>query len=169
MKQEESFNYVKERFLDVFDENDDDRIDISEMAQILPTEENFLLLFRFKNPLTSSVEFMRVWREFDKDCSGFIEADELKVRFTVIIFIVFRFFIFYKVLKQCITKKRKKNKNNKQISELKVQNVLIYFFQQDFLEDLLKEANREDQVTEEQLLEYTTTMVRNLFTILFFF
>ncbi|CAD5117349.1 DgyrCDS6133 [Dimorphilus gyrociliatus] len=105
---ETSFQYMKGRFLDAFDENDDDRIDISEMAQILPTEENFLLLFRFKNPLTSSVEFMRVWREFDKDCSGYIEADELK----------------------------------------------------DFLEDLLKEANREDQVTEEQLLEYTTTMLQ---------
>ena len=51
-----------------------------QMAAILPTDENFLLLFRRDNPLDSSVEFMRVWREFDKDCSGFIEADELKVR-----------------------------------------------------------------------------------------
>ncbi|CAH1779457.1 unnamed protein product [Owenia fusiformis] len=48
------------------------------MAQILPTEENFLLLFRRDNPVESSVEFMRVWRQFDKDCSGYIEADELK-------------------------------------------------------------------------------------------
>ncbi|KAG1709745.1 Calbindin-32 [Nymphon striatum] len=29
------------------------------LAQILPTEENFLLLFRFDNPLDSSVEFMK--------------------------------------------------------------------------------------------------------------
>ena len=30
------------------------------MAQLLPMEENFLLLFRFDNPLDSSVEFMKV-------------------------------------------------------------------------------------------------------------
>lgn len=90
---------MKERFLDVFDENDDDRIDISEMAQILPTEENFLLLFRFKNPLTSSVEFMRVWREFDKDCSGFIEADELKVGLNYYYYCSFVFFFCNKSIK----------------------------------------------------------------------
>jgi len=44
----------------------------------LPTEENFLLLFRKDNPLESSVDFMRVWKQFDRDCSGYIEADELK-------------------------------------------------------------------------------------------
>lgn len=42
-------------------------------------EENFLLLFRFDNPLESSVEFMKIWREYDSDGSGYIEADELKV------------------------------------------------------------------------------------------
>lgn len=30
------------------------------LAQLLPMEENFLLLFRFDNPLDSSVEFMKV-------------------------------------------------------------------------------------------------------------
>jgi hypothetical protein len=30
------------------------------LAQLLPMEENFLLLFRFDNPLESSVEFMKV-------------------------------------------------------------------------------------------------------------
>ena len=68
--------------MDAFDENEDNRIEISEMAAILPTDENFLLLFRHNNALESSVEFMRVWREYDKDASGFIEADELKVRQT---------------------------------------------------------------------------------------
>ena len=58
-------------------------------------EENFLLLFRFDNPLDSSVEFMKVrqhstriifigifvqlWYQYDTDGSGYIEADELKV------------------------------------------------------------------------------------------
>ena len=65
--------------MDAFDDNDDDRIEMAEMAAILPTDENFFLLFRHNNPLESSVEFMRVWRAYDKDCSGYIEADELKV------------------------------------------------------------------------------------------
>lgn len=69
--------HLKEAFMDAYDENEDQRIEISEMAQILPTDENFLVLFHRDNPLESSVEFMRVWREFDKDCSGYIEADEL--------------------------------------------------------------------------------------------
>ncbi len=51
---------------------------VNEMAEILPMEENFLLIFRRDNPLESSVDFMRVWKEFDVDCSGYIEADELK-------------------------------------------------------------------------------------------
>ncbi len=33
---------------------------VLQLAQILPTDENFLLLFRRENPLESSVEFMRV-------------------------------------------------------------------------------------------------------------
>ncbi len=49
-----------------------------QLAEILPTEENFLLLFRKDNPLESSVDFMKVWKQFDTDCSGYIEADELK-------------------------------------------------------------------------------------------
>ena len=57
-------------------------------------EENFLLLFPFDNPIESSVEFMKVknisysfgdifiqlWYQYDTDGSGYIEADELKVR-----------------------------------------------------------------------------------------
>lgn len=70
---------AKQLILSAFDENKDGRIDIAELAQILPMEENFLLLFRRENPLESSVEFMKVWREYDTDHSGFIEADELKL------------------------------------------------------------------------------------------
>ena len=49
------------------------------MAQLLPIEENFFLLFRIDNPLESSVEFMKLWYQYDSDKSGYIEADELKV------------------------------------------------------------------------------------------
>ncbi|KAK7115250.1 calbindin-32-like [Littorina saxatilis] len=70
---------AKQLILSAFDENKDGKIDIAELAGILPMEENFLLLFRRDHPLESSVEFMKVWREYDTDHSGFIEADELKL------------------------------------------------------------------------------------------
>lgn len=73
----------------------------------MPTEESFLLLFRKDHPLESSVEFMKVWKQFDKDCSGYIEADELK----------------------------------------------------QFIKTLLN-RHQGNQVTEEQLIEYTDTIVR---------
>ena len=57
---EEVFEDLKGTFMDVYDDNKDGKIDIREMAQLLPMEENFLLLFRFDNPLDSSVEFMKV-------------------------------------------------------------------------------------------------------------
>ncbi|CAF1450984.1 unnamed protein product [Adineta steineri] len=69
---------LKESFLEAYDENEDGKIEIGELAEILPTDQNFLLLFRKDNPLDSSVEFMKVWKQFDADCSGYIEADELK-------------------------------------------------------------------------------------------
>ncbi|KPP79583.1 calretinin-like [Scleropages formosus] len=46
------------------------------LAQILPTEENFLLCFR--QFVGSSSEFMAAWRRYDTDRSGYIEANELK-------------------------------------------------------------------------------------------
>lgn len=49
--------------MDAYDNNHDGRIDIRELAQLLPLEESFKLLFKFENQVDSSVEFMRVsWR-----------------------------------------------------------------------------------------------------------
>ncbi|KAF7258627.1 hypothetical protein EG68_04355 [Paragonimus skrjabini miyazakii] len=67
------------------DTNKDNRIDLREMAQLLPTDEEFILLFQRDNKLSSSVDFMKVWKEFDKDHSGYIEADELKDFLTLLI------------------------------------------------------------------------------------
>ncbi|CAG7827852.1 unnamed protein product [Allacma fusca] len=99
---------LKQCFMEAYDDNRDGKIDIRELAQLLPMEENFLLLFRFDNPLESSVEFMKIWREYDTDGSGFIEADELK----------------------------------------------------NFLRDLLREAKKINDVSEDKLIEYTDTMLQ---------
>jgi len=99
---------LKECFLEAYDDNKDGKIEIRELAQLLPMEENFLLLFRFDNPLDSSVEFMKLWHQYDTDNSGYIEADELK----------------------------------------------------NFLRDLLKEAKKSQEVSEDDLIQYTDTMLQ---------
>uniref|UniRef100_A0A3Q3IBU2 EF-hand domain-containing protein n=1 Tax=Monopterus albus TaxID=43700 RepID=A0A3Q3IBU2_MONAL len=63
-------------FMANFDKNADGRIELSELAQILPAEENFLLCFR--EFVQSSSEFMAAWRKYDTDRSGYIESNELK-------------------------------------------------------------------------------------------
>uniref|UniRef100_A0AAQ6A5W5 EF-hand domain-containing protein n=1 Tax=Amphiprion ocellaris TaxID=80972 RepID=A0AAQ6A5W5_AMPOC len=63
-------------FMANFDKNADGRIEMSELAQILPTEENFLLCFR--EFVGSSAEFMAAWRRYDTDRSGYIESNELE-------------------------------------------------------------------------------------------
>ncbi|KAI6077522.1 Calretinin [Aix galericulata] len=64
-------------FMHKYDKNADGKIEMAELAQILPTEENFLLCFR--QHVGSSAEFMEAWRRYDTDRSGYIEANELKV------------------------------------------------------------------------------------------
>uniref|UniRef100_A0A0F8D140 Calretinin n=1 Tax=Larimichthys crocea TaxID=215358 RepID=A0A0F8D140_LARCR len=72
------FREKMKEFMQKFDKNKDGRIEMSELAQILPTEENFLLCFR--QFVSSSAEFMAAWRRYDTDRSGYIEANELKLR-----------------------------------------------------------------------------------------
>ncbi|NXG31538.1 SEGN protein, partial [Dromaius novaehollandiae] len=70
---------MKEQFMSTYDVTADGRLEIRELANmILPDDENFLLLFRRETPLDNSVEFMRIWRSYDADSSGFISAGELK-------------------------------------------------------------------------------------------
>uniref|UniRef100_A0A3Q1IAT2 EF-hand domain-containing protein n=1 Tax=Anabas testudineus TaxID=64144 RepID=A0A3Q1IAT2_ANATE len=52
------FREKMKEFMQKFDKNKDGRIEMSELAQILPTEENFLLCFR--QFVSSSAEFMAV-------------------------------------------------------------------------------------------------------------
>ncbi|XP_062997031.1 calretinin [Elgaria multicarinata webbii] len=71
-----NFAEKMQAFMKKYDKNADGKIEMAELAQILPTEENFLLCFR--QHVGSSVEFMEAWRKYDTDRSGYIEANELK-------------------------------------------------------------------------------------------
>ncbi|XP_043093357.1 secretagogin [Puntigrus tetrazona] len=70
---------MKKQFMSAYDLTSDGRLAIHELANmILPQDENFLLIFRREAPLDSSVEFMKIWRKYDADSSGYISAVELK-------------------------------------------------------------------------------------------
>uniref|UniRef100_A0A674N984 Calbindin 2b n=1 Tax=Takifugu rubripes TaxID=31033 RepID=A0A674N984_TAKRU len=71
-----AFKEKMKEFMASFDKNSDGRIEMLELAQLLPTEENFLLCFR--EFVGSSSEFMAAWRKYDSDRSGYIESNELK-------------------------------------------------------------------------------------------
>uniref|UniRef100_A0ACB8FCF7 Uncharacterized protein n=1 Tax=Sphaerodactylus townsendi TaxID=933632 RepID=A0ACB8FCF7_9SAUR len=76
---EEKVQRVKEQYMSAYDVSADGRLQIQELAHmILPEDENFLLIFRQETPLDNSVEFMRIWRQYDADGSGFICAGELR-------------------------------------------------------------------------------------------
>ncbi|KAM4539231.1 secretagogin-like isoform 1-T1 [Odontesthes bonariensis] len=76
---EDKIRGLRERFVSDCGTAPDGRLQIQELATVmLPEEENFLLLFRRETPLDNSVEFMRIWRNYDADSSGYISANELK-------------------------------------------------------------------------------------------
>uniref|UniRef100_A0A671MZJ9 Secretagogin n=1 Tax=Sinocyclocheilus anshuiensis TaxID=1608454 RepID=A0A671MZJ9_9TELE len=76
---EERVQQIKKSFMSAYDLTSDGRLAIHELANmILPEDENFLLIFRREAPLDNSVEFMKIWRKYDADSSGYISAVELK-------------------------------------------------------------------------------------------
>uniref|UniRef100_A0A8K9XP05 Secretagogin n=1 Tax=Oncorhynchus mykiss TaxID=8022 RepID=A0A8K9XP05_ONCMY len=76
---EERVQRLKQRFMSAYDVTADGRLQIQELAvMILPQDENFLLVFRREAPLDNSVDFMKIWRKYDADSSGYISAVELK-------------------------------------------------------------------------------------------
>uniref|UniRef100_A0A667ZDG5 Secretagogin n=1 Tax=Myripristis murdjan TaxID=586833 RepID=A0A667ZDG5_9TELE len=76
---EERVQRLKQRFMSAYDITADGKLQIQELANmILPEDENFLLVFRREAPLDNSVDFMKIWRKYDVDCSGYISAQELK-------------------------------------------------------------------------------------------
>ncbi|XP_070702904.1 secretagogin-like [Pempheris klunzingeri] len=76
---EDHVRRLRQRFMSAYDGTAEGRLQIQELATtMLPEDENFLLLFRREAPLDNSVEFMRIWRNYDTDSSGYISAAELK-------------------------------------------------------------------------------------------
>jgi len=73
----EALKKITAEFMSKYDTNKDNKIEIRELSHLLPIEENFLLLFRRETELASSLDFMKVWKNFDADGSGFIEKAEL--------------------------------------------------------------------------------------------
>ncbi|KAK1896225.1 Secretagogin [Dissostichus eleginoides] len=65
--------------MSAYDVTADGKLQIQELANmILPEDENFLLIFRREAAMDNSVDFMKIWRKYDVDCSGYISARELK-------------------------------------------------------------------------------------------
>ncbi|XP_057193819.1 calbindin 2b isoform X2 [Triplophysa rosa] len=61
--------------LKMFDLNGDGKLGLSEMARLLPVQENFLL--KFQNIKLSTDEFESIFTYYDKDGNGYIDEHEL--------------------------------------------------------------------------------------------
>jgi hypothetical protein len=64
--------------MECYDTNRDGKIELSEMAKILPVEENFLLKFKIQNKPLTYPNFLRIWEYYDSDGSGRLERSELE-------------------------------------------------------------------------------------------
>ncbi|XP_078607076.1 calretinin-like isoform X3 [Branchiostoma floridae x Branchiostoma japonicum] len=64
-----------ETILKMFDSNNDRKLELKEMAQLLPVKENFLT--QFQGSRVSREEFDKIFAHYDKDKSGTIEDSEL--------------------------------------------------------------------------------------------
>ncbi|XP_074542316.1 secretagogin-like [Halichoeres trimaculatus] len=79
MKGEDRVSQLREELQSSCDASAGGRLLINQVASVmLSEEENFLLLFRRETPLDNSVEFMRIWRNYDSDSSGYICSSELR-------------------------------------------------------------------------------------------
>jgi len=78
IESDESLQAAIKYYMKHYDENNDNRIEMMELAEILQPEENFLLLFRSKETGRTSQEFYKIWTDYDVNHDGFIDKSELK-------------------------------------------------------------------------------------------
>lgn len=69
---------VKSCYMGAYDETQDGRFHVSELAEILPTDENFLVIFRKNENITDSRDLLKIWKKYDTNSSGYIEPSQLK-------------------------------------------------------------------------------------------
>lgn len=69
---------LRSTFLEEFDGNRDGKLSVGELSTILPVDEGFFALFRLDNATENGVDYMKIWKKYDRDLSGYIERDELK-------------------------------------------------------------------------------------------
>ncbi|GAV02108.1 hypothetical protein RvY_12712 [Ramazzottius varieornatus] len=75
----EDFAEVKAVFMSEFDSNNDGKISLDEMLGLLSDEESFYGSFRTEfDQQLSGQNYMKVWKKYDRDLSGFLERGEIK-------------------------------------------------------------------------------------------
>ncbi|XP_001638029.2 calbindin isoform X1 [Nematostella vectensis] len=60
------------------DENNDNKISKKELRKVLPTKSNFMRQFLTTKEFCQ-VDFIKIWKNYDKDGSGFLEKPELQL------------------------------------------------------------------------------------------
>lgn len=72
-----TFKHIKADFVGAFNEKGDGKIDIHDLANILPLDQCFIALIQYDIPLPNSVEFMRIWKTYANE-KNYLEPTELE-------------------------------------------------------------------------------------------
>ncbi|KAK3750549.1 hypothetical protein QZH41_011079 [Actinostola sp. cb2023] len=83
---QDKVNQLKDFIMQKYDKNHDNKLDITELAGILPVEENFLLTMKHpvgkskkgSNQVMSSVEFLKIWTNYDPYREGYLSRKQLR-------------------------------------------------------------------------------------------
>ncbi|XP_055336204.1 calbindin-32-like isoform X2 [Paramacrobiotus metropolitanus] len=67
---------IKKVYMQGLNAEEGGRISLGYMAKLLPVELGIFVLFRSESRTKTAVEFMEIWKKYDKDLSGYIDANE---------------------------------------------------------------------------------------------